>query len=56
MTDSVKISVDALGASNPSAAGSDFATATLQQREAMIDRVCQAILTKSGSLRAGSRG
>ncbi len=56
MTKTIKIAVEPRGANHTLEPGDDIADAPLHQREAMIDRLCQAILTESGSLRAGDPG
>jgi hypothetical protein len=56
MNETVKIAIESLGVRETLDLGADIAAAPLQQREAMIERVCQAILTQSGSPRAGNPG
>jgi len=56
MTDSAKTTIEPLRAGGTPESGDDIASAPLQQREAILERVCQAVLSKSGSPRAGDRG
>ena len=56
MNDSIKRAIAPFGAGETPDLGADIAKASLQQREVMIDRVCQAILAQSGGLRAGEPG
>ncbi len=54
MNDTIIRAIAPPGARGGLGAAANIADAPLQEREAMIDRVCEAILSKSGSLRAGN--